>query len=504
MARALILRPTAEDHRIIATYTGRVVVGVGLLMLFPLATAIAFAEWETAVDFGIGMFACMSFGFLLQAIFHTRNGLRRSHAFMIVSASWIAATLLGAIPLALAGHYSSFLDCVFDVMSGYTTTGLYLLQDLDHVANGLNMWRFVMTFAGGQGIIVMALTFLFKGTPGTFQLSVGEGKEERLLPNVINTARIIWMVSFVWMLVGTIALALIGLSLGQQPVRAALHGLWVFMGSFSTGGFAPQSYNTFWYHSPVFEAACIIIFFAGSLNFALHWAVWTKDRREILRSIETRSFAVTLTVLIAAASFGLAKANVYPEAVTLFRKVFYQLISAHTTTGFGTIYSRSFVTQWGPAAMFAIIIAMVIGGSSASTAGGIKGLRVGIITKSFIQDIRRMVSPDSAVVKIKYHHIRDTILTDEIVRGAFTITVAFLTMHAIVTFVGVLSGYPLVEAMFDGVSAASNTGLSCGVVAPGMPWGMELVLTIAMWLGRMEFLSVFALAGWAWSVVRGR
>jgi trk system potassium uptake protein TrkH len=499
-----MLRPTAEDHRIIATYTGRVIVGVGILMLLPLGTSLVFGEWSTAVDFGIGMSVCLAIGLALQAIFHTQNGLLRRHAFITVSTSWLAATVLGSIPYALSGHYASLLDCVFDVMSGFTTTGLYLLQDLDHVANGLNMWRFVLTFAGGQGIVVLALAFLFKGTPGTFSLSAGEGKEERLLPNIIGTARIIWLISLVWLIVGSTILTLLGLGLGQEPVRAVLHGLWVFMGAFSTGGFAPQSYNTIWYHSLAFEIACIVIFFAGSLNFAVHWAVWTKDRKEIIRNIETRSFAATLLVLTAVATFGLAKAGVYPDTMILFRKVFYQLMSAHTTTGFGTIYSRTFVTQWGPIAMLALIAAMVIGASSGSTAGGIKGLRVGIITRSFVQDIRKMVSPESAVIRTKYHHIKDVVLTDEIARGALNLTVAFLTMHAVVALVGVLSGYPLIEAMFDGVSAASNTGLSCGVISPAMPWGMKLVLTIAMWLGRMEFLAVFALAGWIWAVIRGR
>lgn len=501
----MILRPTADDHRVVGLYTGKIVLGVGLLMVLPLVTAIVFAEWSTAVDFAIGLLACVGVGLGLQALCKTSAELQRRHGLVIVSTSWILATLLGSIPHYLSGHFGSPLDAIFDVMSGLTTTGLYLLQDLDHVSNGLNMWRFVLTFAGGQGIIVIALTALFKGVGGgIYHLYAGEGKEDRLLPNVVQTARMIWVVSLGWLVVGTGVLTVSALMLGQEPVRASLHGLWVFMGAFSTGGFAPQSFNTMWYHSLVFEVLCIIIFVAGSLNFALHWAVWTGERRELRRNVETRSFAITLGLFALVTAIGLARTGVYPDALPFVRKAFYLVVSGHTTTGFGTIYSRALVTQWGPLAMLGIIGAMVVGASSCSTAGGIKGIRMAIMTKAFVQDIRRTLSPQSAMLSSRYHHLKDRMLNDDAVRSVLLITVAFLTMHAIITVAGVIAGYPLVEAAFDGVSAASNTGLSCGLVSPAMPGGLKAVYVFAMWLGRMEFVAVFALFGWAWSVVRGR
>ncbi|HZL04286.1 MAG TPA: potassium transporter TrkG, partial [Coriobacteriia bacterium] len=214
--------------------------------------------------------------------------------------------------------------------------------------------------------------------------------------------------------------------------------------------------------------------------------------------------AVTLTALVVVATFGLARAGVYPEAVTLFRKVFYQIISGHTTTGWSTMYARAFVTQWGPVGLIATTIAMMIGASASSTAGGIKGIRVGIIFKALAQDIRRMVSPESAVLRSRYHHIRDIALSDRLVRTALTITLAYLLMYGAMSLVGTAYGYPFLEASFEGVSAAANTGLSCGVTSPAMPAVMKALYIVAMWLGRMEFMSVFALVAYAVSVVRGR
>jgi trk system potassium uptake protein TrkH len=500
----VIVRPRREDHLVIGKYTGKVIVGVGMLMVIPLVTSIAFGEWDTAIDFIIAISACMVFGFGTQALCRTHKDLSWSHGLVVASGSWFFATALGALPHLLSGHAGSYLDAMFDVMSGYTTTGLYLLQDLDHVSMGLNMWRHLLTYAGGQGIVVIALTFLFKGTAGAYKVYVGEGKDERLLPNVIQTARAIWLVSLTWLGIGTLFLGIRGMMLGQGPVRAFFHGLWVFMGAWSTGGFAPQSYNTFWFHDIGYEVICIVIMIAGSFNFALHWAMWTGKRSEIRKNVETISFFVTLSIATLVVTFFLAQANIYPDAMALFRKAFYQLASGHTTTGFSTIYSRSFVTQWGPIGLIVTTVAMAIGASAASTAGGIKGIRMGVISKAFVQDVRRMISPESSVIMQKYHHIKDTWLSDGLVRGAMTVTIAYLTLYGFATIVGVMYGYPLEQAAFEAVSAASNTGLSCGITNPAMPDFLKVTYSIGMWLGRLEFMSVFALIGYGVAVVRGK
>ncbi len=500
----MIVRPRIEDHRVVGKFTGKVIVGVGILMAVPLLTSVVFGEWDTAVDFVISMMACFTFGYGAQAISRTEKDLGWSHGLVVAAGSWIWATLFGALPHWLSGHEGSYLDAMFDVMSGYTTTGLYLLQDLDHISHGLNMWRHVLTYAGGQGIVVIALTFLFKGTAGAYKVYVGEGKDERLLPNVVQTARAIWLVSLVYLVVGTLTLWISSLFLGQAPVRGLLHAMWVFMGAWSTGGFAPQSYNTMWYHSFTHEMISIVIMVAGSFNFALHWAVWTGKRREIVRNVETVSFAITLTLTTMLATFWLAKAGVYPDTMALGRKVFYQMASGHTTTGFSTIYSRAFVTQWGSAGLLATTVAMAIGASACSTAGGIKGMRVGVIFKSLVSDVRRLVSPESAVIRQRFHHIRDMWLDDATVKSAMTITLLYLVMYAFAGVLGTLYGYEFAPALFEGVSAGSNTGLSCGITSPAMPDLMKVFYIAFMWMGRLEFMSVFALLGYGFAALRGR
>lgn len=500
----MLLRPQLPDLKIIGLYTGKIITGVGLLMLLPLGTALCFGEWNAAIDFLVGMGACFVFGLATECLCQTRHDLSWSHGLVVASFSWLVAMALGAVPHWLSGHFGSYLDAMFDVMSGYTTTGMFLLQDLDHVSHGLNMWRHLLTYAGGQGIVVIALTFLFPGTAGAYKVYVGEGKDERLLPNVIQTARAIWLVSLTYLAVGTLALWVVGMWLGQGPVRGLLHALWIFMAGWSTGGFAPQSYNTFYYHSLLYEVICAIIFIIGSGNFALHWAVWTGNRSEIRKNIEVISFSMTLTLAMLITTLGLSQLGVYSDAVMLFRKMFYQVASGHTTTGYGTIYSRTFVRQWGPLAMLGVTLAMAIGASACSTAGGFKGIRMGVIFKALWEDVRRMVSPESARITVKWHHITTRTLENSTVRAAMLIVLSYVGIYSLGALVGVYYGFDPVSALFDAVSAGSNTGLSCGVVSPAMPWPMKVVYLSEMWAGRLEFMSLFALGAYMLSFLKGK
>jgi len=500
----MMLRPHREDIAVIGLYTGKIVIGIGLLMAVPLVTAVAAAEWAAAVDFAIGMGACLGLGLGAAMACRTLREPSWTHGLVVAGFSWVAATAVGAIPHWLSGHYGSYLDAAFDLMSGTTTTGLVLIQDLDHVSHALNMWRHLLTFAGGQGIVVITLTFMTGGASGASSLYVGEGKDERLLPNVTRTARAIWLISLVYLAVATPVLWALLAALGQSAGRSFLHALWMFMTAWSTGGFGPQSYNAYYYHSLAFEAVMVVLFVAGSLNFALHWAVWNGRRSEIRRNIEVISFTVTLTLAMLLTTADLMRLGVYPQFLAAMRKMFYQVISGHTTTGLMTIYARSFVRQWGPIAMLGVTMAMAIGASACSTAGGIKGIRIGVIAKGLALTVRRSLVGERTRVVAKWHHLRARVLDDGVVLAAMQITLCYLGLYALGTLAGVLCGYPLLDALFDGVSAGSNSGLSCGLTSPSMPSVLKVVYLFEMWAGRLEFTAVFAVFGYVVSMVRGR
>jgi len=484
---------------IISYYTGYIIIGIALLMAIPLITSLLMSEWEPVLDFVISMSIALIVGYLMMTLGRrTRTGELQvdwKYGFIIAALSWIMLMFLCSIPYMLSGHTKSLLDGCFDVMSGFTTTGLVLTQDLDHLSNGLNMWRHMLTFIGGQGMVVLALSFLGKHMGGAYKMYCGEGKDIKLVPNVKDTTRLIWKISMIYLLVGTVTLWICGMLIGLKPLPAFFHGLYIFESAWSTGGFAPNTQNMMYYHSFAYEIITIIFFVLGSLNFGLHYAVWQGKKKEIFKNIEVQSFVITSFALTAFAVLKLSQSGVYMDAVSAFRRVVYNVLSAHTTTGFGSIYAQQFAREWGDFGILIMVIAMLIGGSACSTAGGFKGLRVGIVIKGIIADVKKILSPERNIRVEKYHHIKDYVLDDPTVKGAALIIVCYIVLFGITTLLGTFYGYPLAQSAFEAASVSGNVGLTIGVTTVSMPALMKVQYILAMYLGRLEFISVFALFG---------
>jgi trk system potassium uptake protein TrkH len=500
----MILKPAAEDYRVIGYYLGKITIGLGILMFIPLALAFVYGEMAPAVDYLLSISLTLLAGALLTALCHTRKDLETKHAMCVAALTWLAAMFISAVPLYLSGHYGSFLDANFETMSGYATTGLSLAVDLDHMAYSHNFWRHFIMFIGGQGIVVIALTFLFRGTAGAFRIYVGEARDERILPNVIETARFIWLVSIVYLLIGSAALSASAIAGGLAPAKAIFDSVCVFMAAWDTGGFTPQSQNLLFYHNFAFEFISVGIMLLGSINFALHYVVWTGNRREIYKNIEIVTLFISVMVTLSITAWGLVGRGVYADAIPFFRKVFFQLTSGHTGTGYSTIYPRQFVNEWGPLGMLGVTLAMAVGGSMCSTTGAIKVLRIGVLFKALRQDLKRALTPETAVIVQKFHHIKDVILDDKHVRTASLILLSYLNLYLFGTIVTMLYGYSLSEAAFESVSAAANVGLSCGITLPSMPAVLKVVYIFQMWAGRLEFMAILALGGMAFAALRGK
>ena len=486
---------TREDLKIIGYNLGRVGNLFSVLMLVPTIVAAAYKEFDIIPHF----IAASAVAFILSNLaiyfFHTKNGMELKHAVCVAALVWIFGMLLTAVPLWSTRSTGSYLDANFDTMSGFTTTGLTLIPDIDHLPHSINFFRHYLQFIGGIGIIVVTITVLAKSEMGSVLAFKAEAREEGIRPSVVRTSRMILGIAITFMVLGAVLLAIVGISEGMNVGTSIFDGVAHSMSGFATGGFSTHSQSILFYHSVWYEVVALILIIVGGFNFAFHYTVLSGKRSEVFKNIEIKTFFITLmlsTLIIAAA---LLFFNVYSSPDTLFRKAFFQAASAHTGTGFATVHPLQMSGVWPNLPQMMIAMIMLLGACANSTCGGIKAIRIGILVKAFFNEIKKTLSPKSAFVREKYHHISDTPLTDTIARGAALIAIGYIFLFFIGTAVTMLYGYGATDSMYDTSSALGNVGLSSGVTSPAMPPGLKVTYIFLMWAGRLEIMAVLALIG---------
>jgi trk system potassium uptake protein TrkH len=499
----MLLKPDIVDVRHIAYDLGKVLSVVAIAAVVPLLWAIGTGEWSSAGSFVflIGIAVVLSAGGELARPATQRHRIDWSHGMVVVALTWLIVPALGAIPLLLSGHYARALDAYFDAMSGITTSGLTVVQDLDHMPESVNLWRHTLHFLGGQGIVLAALTFF--AASGTLALYQGEGRDERIFPSVTSTARFIWLVSVYHGVASIFVLGgVLDVFSGFEPRRALFHAYNIFVAAFDTGGFSPQTAGFGYYHSPVIESVTMVIMLAGALSFGMHYALWQRQRG-LIRNLEVRTFAGTIFGTVAVTIVGLVSIGLLTDPKIAARQGLFHVISAHTGTGFATV-SPNELSRWTGLAYAGMCVAMALGGMGSSTAGGVKSLRVGLTLKAMGDTIREALLPERAVISRGYWQNGRQHLTHALAQSVMAISLLYVALYLLGAGVAYVLGNPLSLSLFESVSAAANVGLSVGITHSGMNWFLELVMVLQMWVGRLEFVSVFALVGFAVAYVRGK
>lgn len=499
-----VLRPNVDDLRIIGFYLGKVLGGLGLLMLIPVPVALLLAEWNAAAALVLGAAISSSVRWLADAHLATPRPLSWAHGMVIVALSWIVGSAFAAIPMHVSGRFTSALGAYFEAVSALTTTGMSVIHDLDHLEASMTLYRHLLQIAGGLGIIIVILALFSAGGSRVGTLYVSEARDERILPNVLRTSRFITRVTSAFLVASVAALVPALLSAGFAPVRAIEHAFALFFSSFSTGGFSIMQASVAYYHSTPVELIVILIMFAGMLSFALHHALWSRDLREFVDHLETRTLAFVGSGLLLLLGLGLVREGTYTGLSALVRRGLFTLVSAVSSTGHQVNAGETYLTDWGVLAPAALVGAMAIGGMASSTAGGIKALRLALAFKGVVHDIRRFLLPEAAVVVTTYHVGRRRILRPETARAATTVLLLFVLSFLLGTMTALLtSGVTLSEALFESVSIGANIGISIGVVTPDMSPALQAVAIVQMILGRLEFVSVLVLLGYLISFRRG-
>jgi trk system potassium uptake protein TrkH len=499
---SLLIRPDVDDLRLVSGYLGLVLLGVAALHVPAIAVAVALGETDDVSAMAVGAALAALVGLVLQHGLRHGRELDWAHGLVTVALAWLVAPLPIAASLLLSGHFGSFLDAWFEALSGLTTSGLSLAQDLDHLGVGMNLLRHLTHFAGGQGIILVVLTVLTAGGSQAGTLLAGEGREERLVPSVIRTARLIYTIALAWLLAGTTALFVALQLAGFTPWRALFHAATLFMAAFDTGGFSPNSTSVAYYHAASVEGVLVVLMLAGAISFPLHYVLWQRRIGTALRYLDLRTYALTTSLLTTVLVVGLGAHQAFTTVGGLARKGVFTAISGATGTGFAVVPATAYAS-WGQLAPGALVGMMLIGAMAGSTAGGIKTIRIGLIGKSVLRDLRKALLPASGVAVASYRDRRVRVISDEQVSGAVVVTVLFLLTAVGGALVYTFHGATLEEGLFESTSALAAVGLSVGLTSPGEPTVLKVLAMSQMWLGRLEFLPAFALVGYLLALVRG-
>jgi trk system potassium uptake protein len=496
-----MFKPSRRDIENIFHYVGVVLIALGLCMFIPLLISLIAGEWSIVLDLFISACVTVGAGNLLFFGLRSRGRITWNQGLVIVALSWFTAMLFAALPLYMSGHYGSYLDACFESMSGLATTGLTLVHDLDHMSYGMNFWRHLIMFLGGQGIVVLVITYFMAGSSTATQMYTGEGRES-IMPNVVESSRFIWKVSVIYLMVGTLALGICLLAEGVAPVRSFFQSTCLFMAGFDTGGFTTQALSIGYYHSIPVELITIVFMVMGMINFAVQYEVWKRRYSEVVRNMEVRVLSLSILLMLGLMLAGLSLSKAFGSFGGDLRRGAYQLISAHSGTGFMNVYGQQMGQRWGDLALLALIFAMALGGCACATSGAIKAFRVGVLSKEIKVRTKQALSPASAVIVERFHHIRELTMTEAMVRAALLTTVLYVLLYLLGTVVALFYGYGLTAAVFESVSAAGNVGLTTGVTNYSMPALLKVIYIFQMWAGRLEVLAVVVMIAYFLSMLR--
>lgn len=429
-----------------------------------------------------------------QVLLRLPRGHRANVRETMVGAAlgWLALALVGAVPLlwvglaappgSAAATYGTVSNALFEAMSGFTTTGLTVIEHPSALPDSLLWWRSFMQWIGGGGIIVMVLTVLHTEHEAGI-LFHAEVSNQTVEHDLFLTIRYIWWVYLSY----TVAAVLLLWAVGMSPWHALIYGL----AGIATGGFAATD-GSLADFGPVVQVAMLCIVVTGALSFITHVSLFRRDWQVLRRDVQIRALAVLLPVGVC-----VILAILWHESGRLLvMDATFQTVSAFVTAGFNT----TDVGGWSMSAQLFLVIGMLIGGAAGSTAGGIKLSRFVTLAETLWGYVTRIALEPHKFV------YRPGELPSEVLPG-FSGRIAVAVLLLVLTLAAVIVGSWLLffvtpaevsfsAVIFDVVSAMSLVGMSAGVAGPDLHWIGKAVLIVLMWMGRLEILPVLVVIAW--------
>lgn len=451
-------------------------------LLLPALTACIYAEtcWQ---QFLLTALLCATAGTVLHLIPVKKAQMHSRDGFIAVALSWVLLSLFGALPYVFTGVLDSYIDAVFETVSGLTTTGSSTFTAVSHLPHSVLLWRSLTQWMGGMGVLVLFLALTPKLGEGAVFLMRAESPgpiKTKLVPKVGGTAKILYLIYVVLTLCEVLALRLAG----ESWFSAVCHSFTTM----ATGGFSIYDTSLTGASKAVMWIVTVFSFLAG-VNFSLMFLAVRGKLKEVLRSEELRIYVgiVAAATLLLCINLRVQAGIPFGDSIT---DAAFQTVTIITTTGFATVD----FSLWPTFCRMALVMLMFIGACAGSTSGGIKISRVAILCKSLKRELKRLAHPHHvSVLKVDGQAVEERVVSS---------AGAFIAAYLLVLLAGALvvswDNYGFQESFAASLTCISNVGPGLGILGPMENFSIlsplsKLVLSLEMLMGRLELMPLLAL-----------
>ena len=423
---------------------------------------------------------------------HATNTLGRRDAYLLVTIVWIAFAAFGMLPFLIGGYIDHVTDAFFETMSGLTTTGATIIDQVEGLPHGILFWRSLTQWIGGLGIVFFTIAIIPSFVGGSIKIFAAEATgpiKSKMHPRLTTTAKALWGVY----LLLTVVCALLFFIFGMSPFDAVNYAMTVT----ATGGFATHDASTGYFNNAAIDYTAIVFMFLSGVSFALLYASLFQGKvKQLLKNAEFRFYTALTLAATAVIVYFLLRYNHYTVSDAI-RYALFQVVSFVTTTG---MFNED-AAQWHHITWVVLSLCMFFGGCAGSTASGFKCARGVIALKILRNEVRRMVHPKALLpVKVNNTSIHSP---SQITLLAFFI--AYITLCFIAYFIMILAGMDSTNSITIALSCGSNVGPTLGLeIGPTMSWSIlpplvKWILSGLMLMGRLEiftFLVIFSPSFW--------
>lgn len=471
-------------QRIIFNMLGKLLVGESLFMLLALIVSLIYQESDTVAFLKASLITFFSGVFSYRFSKGVEKDLGKREGYIIVSLVWVVFSIFGCLPYLFSGAIPSITDAFFETMSGFTTTGSSILNNIEELPHGILFWRSLTQWMGGMGIIVMFLAILPTLGIGGRELFVAEvpgPAPDKLAPRIKETARSLWGMYILFTALETILLFVGGMSFFDSINHS--------LTTMATGGYSTKQASAGFFTSPYLQYVIIFFMFVAGTNFTLSYAVITGRGSKIFRDEEFRFYTLVVLLFTAIITVVLILGDGF-TVERAFRDALFTVVSIITTTG----YATADYLLWTPFLGMLVFVLFFVGGSAGSTGGGVKVVRILLLFKNSFYELKRLVHPN-AIIPIRYNkHVVDQKTVTNIL-AFFVFYIIIFVMSSVLMSLWT----PDIYSAFSAVATTlGNIGPGFGEVGPmenffHLPDLAKWFLSFLMMLGRLELFTVLIL-----------